>query len=152
MSLLKTYLPPLLAIHLLISAAVEGLFAWKFGHNARAVAAHVLVLAEWDLALVVLFRAFKAGSHHSDQGASWPDVTYRLMFAVTCTLQMHLYTLDVISNLSWGRNITAHLVTAFAPTIWSGREPFPVGPVGISAFACGTLALMTVMSFRLLDS
>ena len=74
------------------------------------------------------------------------------MFAVTCTLQIYLYTLDSISNLSWGRNVTAHLVTAFAPTIWSGKEPFPVGPVGISAFACGTLALMTVMSFRLLDS
>jgi len=149
MSQLKTYLPPLLAIHLLISAAVEGLFAWKFGHNARAVAAHVLVLAEWDLALVALFHAFSAGSH---EGASWPRVTYRLLFAVTCTLQIYLYTLDSISNLSWGRNVTAHLVTAFAPTIWSGKEPFPVGPVGISAFACGTLALMTVMSFRLLDS
>ena len=38
--------------------------------------------------------------------------------------------------------MTAHLVSAFAPTVWSGREPFPVGPIGITAFGCGTLLLI----------
>jgi glucan phosphoethanolaminetransferase (alkaline phosphatase superfamily) len=33
-------------------------------------------------------------------------------------------------------------VRAFFPTVWSGREPFPVGAVGITVFACGTLALV----------
>ena len=53
--------------------------------------------------------------------------------------------------MAWGRNITAHLVSAFAPTIWSGKEPFPVGAVGISVFACGTLALMMAGVWRLPD-
>src|SRR5207244_11782760 len=44
-----------------------------------------------------------------------------------------------VSNESWDRNMTAHLVSAFAPTVWSGKEPFPIGPIGITAFACGTL-------------
>ena len=152
MSQLKTHLPALIAIHLFVSAAVEGLFVWKFGHNARAVAAHVLVLAEWDVALVAVFRALVVLALHrgssSFESEPWPRVTCRLLFAVTCTLQVYLYALNLISNLSWGRNITAHLVSAFAPTIWSGKEPFPVGPVGISVFAGGTLALMMVLLAR----
>ena len=63
------------------------------------------------------------------------------LIGVTCTLQVYLYALNVISNLSWGRNITGHLVAVFAPTIWSGKEPFPLGPVGISASALGTFIL-----------
>lgn len=136
-------LPLFVGIHLLLSGAVEGLFAWKFGHNPRAVVAHLLVLAEWDLALAAVFRALVIVASH--QGASWPRLTYRILFAVTCTLQVYLYALDLISNLSWGRNITGHLVYVFAPTIWSGKEPFPVGAAGISAFAGGTLALMMVV-------
>ena len=40
---------------------------------------------------------------------------------MTCLLQTWLYVLNAISNLSWDRNMTAHLVAAFAPTIWSGK-------------------------------
>jgi arylsulfatase A-like enzyme len=69
--------------------------------------------------------------------------------ALTCTVQAYLYTLDAVSNVSWGRNITARLVTTFAPTVWSGKEPFPVGPIGISVFAIATLVVMlAVVSWR----
>jgi membrane-anchored protein YejM (alkaline phosphatase superfamily) len=51
--------------------------------------------------------------------------------------------LNLVSNLSWGRNMTGHIVVAFAPTIWSGKEPFPVGPLGITAFAGAIFVLMT---------
>ena len=61
-------------------------------------------------------------------------------------LQIHLYTLNMISNVSWGRNISEHLVVSFAPTVWSGREPFPVGATGISLFVLGTLAAVTAAS------
>jgi glucan phosphoethanolaminetransferase (alkaline phosphatase superfamily) len=121
---------PLIGVHLLASAAVEAAFVWKFGHNPRAIAAHVLLLAEWDLAMAALLGS---------------GLKLRLFFAVTCTLQIYLYTLNLISNLSWGRNISGHLVAAFAPTIWSGKEPFPVGALGISTFAVGTLALMVAI-------
>ena len=75
-------------------------------------------------------------------GRLWPAVTYRFLLAVTCTLQVYLYALNVVSNLSWGRNMTAHLVSAFAPTVWSGREPFPVGARRHQRVRVGTLALM----------
>ena len=35
--------------------------------------------------------------------------------------------------------MTAHLVVAFLPTVWSGREPFPVGRIGLTAFALGAM-------------
>jgi hypothetical protein len=47
----------LIGFHLCASAAVEAAFAWKFGHNSRAIASHVLLLAEWDIALVALLYA-----------------------------------------------------------------------------------------------
>lgn len=128
------------ALHLLVSAGVAGLFAWRFSHNPLAAAAHVLLLAEWDLALVALFSAFAAVSQ-----ARWPLIAYRTLMAITCTLQVYLYTLDAVSNISWGRNITARLVTAFAPTVWSGKEPFPVGPLGITAFGITTFLLMSAI-------
>ena len=59
---------------------------------------------------------------------------------LTCTVQGYLYTLDLVSNLSWGRNISWHLVSVFAPTIWSGKEPFPVARTGVTLFLGGTLA------------
>jgi hypothetical protein len=130
-----------IAFHLLASAATAAAFALQFGHKPRAVAAHILVLAEWDLALLSVLSALAAFSSHPD--ARWPRQTYRFLLAATCTLQVYLYTLSGVSNVSWGRNMTGHLVYAFAPAVWSGREPFPVGAFGISAFACGTLLLVT---------
>jgi glucan phosphoethanolaminetransferase (alkaline phosphatase superfamily) len=128
------------ALHLLATAGVAAIFASRFSHNPLATAAHVLLVAEWDLALVASFGAFVAISR-----ARWPLIAYRVLMALTCTLQVYLYTLDAVSNLSWGRNITARLVTAFAPTVWSGKEPFPVGPIGISSCAIATVVLMLVV-------
>jgi hypothetical protein len=138
-------LPVLIGIHLLLSAAIDGVLAWRFGHSARAVAAHILLLAEWDLMLLAVLSAAVAFSSHA--GARRARLSWRILLAVTCTLQAYLYALNVVSNLSWGRNMTGHLVYAFAPTMWSGREPFPTGAAGISLFACGTFAvLMAVFS------
>jgi len=123
-------LPLLLAIHLIVSAAAAAALAWGAGYGLRAVAAHTVVVAEWDLVLVLL------------AGLRLPRMTFRSLLAVTCTLQVFLYVLNVVSTLSWDRNMTAHLVSAFAPTVWSGREPFPVGPIGITAFVCGTILLI----------
>ncbi|HEX5107385.1 MAG TPA: sulfatase-like hydrolase/transferase [Vicinamibacterales bacterium] len=136
-------LPLFIGLHLLASAAAAAIFAWKFDHGVRAVAAHVLVVAEWDVALLTLAAA--AAALVSRQDVRWPFWTYRLLMAATFTVQAYLYALNVVSNLSWGRNITGRLVTAFAPTVWSGREPFPIGAPGITLFACGTLALMTAI-------
>jgi hypothetical protein len=122
-----------IAIHLVISAAAATVFAWQFGYTMRPVVAHVLLVAEWDLALAALMSALGA------------RLTYRFLMAVTCTLQIYLYSLHLVSNLSWGRNMSGHLVWVFGPTVWSGREPFPVGPMGISAFALGTFAVTTAV-------
>ncbi len=138
-------LAALVALHLLVSAAAAGVFVWQFGHSPRAVAAHVLMVAAWDLALVGVLGALVAWSSNK---RAWPGMAFGLLAAVTCALQVYLYALNVVSNMSWGRNITAHLVSAFAPTVWAGKEPFPVGPVGIGAFGCGTLALAVTIGWR----
>ncbi len=78
--------------------------------------------------------------------AALPGWACRLLPAATFACQIYLYALNFVSNVFWGRNITGHLVAAFAPTVWSGREPFPVGATGIGLFAVGTMALMTVAS------
>jgi glucan phosphoethanolaminetransferase (alkaline phosphatase superfamily) len=132
----------LIAVHLLLSAAVAAVFAWRFSLNPQAVAGHLLVLAEWDLALAALVGAIVV--FWTD--ARWPFPIFRFLLAVTWTIQIYLYALNLVSNLSWGRNITGRLVTAFAPTVWSGREPFPVGPIGIMAFGCSTLVLMLALA------
>jgi glucan phosphoethanolaminetransferase (alkaline phosphatase superfamily) len=121
-----------LAIHLIVSAAAAAALAWDAGYGLRAVAAHMLVVAEWDLVLVLL------------AGVRLPRAAFTFMLAVTCTLQISLYALNVVSTLWWDRNMTAHLVWAFAPTVWSGREPFPVGPIGITVFGSGALLLAAV--------
>ncbi|HEY6508467.1 MAG TPA: sulfatase-like hydrolase/transferase [Vicinamibacterales bacterium] len=139
--LLRPRLLVLIGLHLLLSAAAAGLFVWQFGHSPRAIAAHLLLVAEWDLLLLGALAALLAFSAPS---ALWPGRVYRCLMVATCTLQIYLYALNVVSSLSWGRNMTAHLVFAFAPTVWSGREPFPVGPVGISVFACATLLLVAL--------
>ena len=147
---MRPRLPLLIGVHLLLSAAAEALFAAQFGHNPRVVATHVLLLAEWDLALFLIVKAvasFVPGTirlrRDSGEISPWPGLAYRLLLAITCTLQVYLYALNVVSNTSWGRNMTGHLVVAFAPTVWSGKEPFPLGAVGISVVAIGTLLVMT---------
>ena len=147
---MRPRLPLLIGVHVLLSAAAEALFAAQFGHNPRVVATHVLLVAEWDLALFLIVKAvasFVPGTirlrRDSGEISPWPGLAYRLLLAITCTLQVYLYALNVVSNTSWGRNMTGHLVVAFAPTVWSGKEPFPLGAVGISVVAIGTLLVMT---------
>jgi glucan phosphoethanolaminetransferase (alkaline phosphatase superfamily) len=124
-------LPILLGAHLLVSAAAAVAFASQSGAGPRVVVTHVLLVAEWDLALLALVSALRL-----------PRQAFRVLLALTCTAQVYLYALNLVSNESWDRNMTAHLVSAFAPTVWSGKEPFPVGPIGISAFFGGTLLVV----------
>src|SRR5256885_5002590 len=125
-----------LIFHLVASAAIAAAFGWEFGAGPRAAAAHLLLVAEWDVALLLAFGALAAAGPRAD--VAMPRSTFRILFATTCTLQVYLYALNIVSNESWDRNMTAHLVSAYAPTVWSGKEPLPVGPIGISVFAAGT--------------
>ena len=137
---LRIRVPVVIGVHLLASAAIASLFVWRFGHAPHGVAAHVLLVAEWDLALFNAMSVLVA--LRRELGVRRAGLMFMLFLAVTCTLQLYLYALNLVSNLSWGRNITGHLVAAFAPTVWSGTEPFPLGPVGISVGAFGMLVLM----------
>jgi len=131
-------------IHLLLSGAVALTFMHYFGHHKLAVLMHIIVVAEWDAflllvlgGLVVLLPARRVG---------WARIACAGFPAATLTLQLYLYCLNVISNSFWGRNISSDLVVAFAPTVLSGREPFPVGARGAALFALGTLATTGVLS------
>src|SRR5713101_3543064 len=97
------------------------------------------------IAVHLLVSAAIAAAFAWQFGHSARTVAAHVLLAATCTLQIYLYALNAISNVSWGRNITGHIVIAFFPTVWSGKEPFPVGAIGISAFVCGPLALMTAV-------
>ncbi len=131
-------------IHLLVSAAAAAAFVLYFGHRWFAVAAHVAVLAEWDaLILIVLATAV---AFLRPRRAEWTLAACRFLPAATFTLQIYLYGLNVVSNAFWSRNVSGHLVAAFAPTVWSGKEPIPVGAPGIGLFVVGTVALMTALS------
>ena len=118
-------LPTVIGAHLILSEVVAGVFAWRFGQNPRVVLSHLLLVAEWDCVLLML-----------------PAAACRWLLTITCSLQAYLYVLDAVSNASWGRNVTGHLVVAFAPTVWSGREGFPIGKPGITLFFGGTFVLM----------
>jgi glucan phosphoethanolaminetransferase (alkaline phosphatase superfamily) len=131
--------PVFVALHVLLSGAVEAVFVWKFGHSPRAIAAHMTVVAEWDLTALAVARAVGIVS---PGGKAWQRRALPVILGLTCTLQVYLYSLNLVSNAGWGRNMTARLVVAFAPTVWSGREPFPVGQAGIIIFLCGAFALM----------
>jgi peptidoglycan/LPS O-acetylase OafA/YrhL len=123
----------LVSTHLLLSGAVAAAFAGYFNHNRFAVATHVGILAEWDaLALLALgaLVAFLPGRR-----IGWARFASRFLPAATFTLQIYLYALNIVSNSFWGRNITSHLIVAFAPTVLSGKEPIPVGAPGIGLFA-----------------
>ena len=126
-----------------VSTAIAAVFAWHFSQSPPGVAAHVLLLAEWDVMIAVI--AIALGTSRSQRDTRWPWHMFRALLVVTCTLQIYLYTLDAVSNASWGRNITGHVVAAFAGTVWSGQEPFPVGRAGITAFALGALTLMATI-------
>ena len=130
-------LAAVLAVHWAATVLVAAIFAWRFGQSPRGVFSHLFLVAEWDLLLAAL-----ATTVH------WRTSTvFRILLIATCTVQAYLYVLDAVSNASWGRNITGHVVTAFAPTIWSGLEPFPVGKPGIVIFLVGTFAAVAVIAW-----
>lgn len=131
--------PLFITIHLLVSGAAAALFAWRFGHVAHAAIAHVLLLAAWDLTLAAAVAAVRPFTSRGARAASW------IGMIATGTLQVYLYALNAVSNFSWGRNITGLLVVEFAPTVWSEKEPFPVGRIGISAFACATIVAIAAL-------
>ncbi len=131
----------LIGAHLLVSGLVEALFARQFGHHPRVIATHVLLIIQWDLALLSIVAAISSFV----RGERWPGLIYRILLVVTATLQVYLYALSAVSNSSWGRNMTGHLVLAFAPTVWSGKEPFPLGPFGITTFTLITLIVMATI-------
>jgi glucan phosphoethanolaminetransferase (alkaline phosphatase superfamily) len=139
-------LQTLIGIHLTATTVIAALFAWRFGHAVHGIAAHVLFLAEWDFMLAAIFTALSAW--HPRAEARRAGLALMAVMAVTCTLQVYLYALNLVSNLSWGRNITGHLVFAFAPTVWSGKEGFPVGRTGISVGAAGTFLLFLALASR----
>src|SRR5262245_40083635 len=135
-----------ISAHLILSTLVAASFAWRFGYTMRPVFAHAWLVAQWDLALVTLIGGLAAFS--SRLAAGRLRMIYLGVLTLTCTLQVYLYVLNLVSNLSWGRTMSGHLVAAFAPTVWSGREPFPVGRVGITVFFVGTLVLVAVFFAR----
>jgi len=120
--------PFLIGLHLFISTLAAVAFAWRFGQNPRVVLAHLLLVAEWDCLLLAL-----------------PAALFQSLLTITCSAQVYLYVLDAVSNASWGRNITGHLVVAFAPTVWSGQEAFPIGKPGITLFFGGTFVLIAAL-------
>lgn len=131
----------LVVAHLFASAAAAAGFAWRFGHAPQTVASHLLLVIEWDLLIVAVAQA-----------ARWRRAATVALFALTFTAQTLLYALDAIGNASWGRNVTLKLVAAFAPTVWSGREPFPVGKIGITLFIVGLLAFSASVAARWIRS
>lgn len=133
----------LLAAHLVLAGAVAAVFARAFGKSLHPVAGHLAVVALWDLALLGGLALLVSAVPHARRVTR---VACAVLPALTLAVQAHLYLLNLISNLSWGRNITGHLVAAFAPTIWSGREPFPVGRLGISLVVAGIVGLALLAS------
>ena len=129
----------MLLAHLVVSTAVAAAFAWRFGQSGGTVASHLLLLAEWDLLIVTAVRALPAPRRR---------ISAALLLAATFSLQAWLYAFDAIANASWGRNITGRLILAFAPTVWSGREPFPLRRTGIVAIAAATVLVMLALAWR----
>jgi glucan phosphoethanolaminetransferase (alkaline phosphatase superfamily) len=140
-------LPVAVVGHLVLSALAASLFVWRFGHAPHGIAAHVLLVAQLDVALLSLVGVLLV--FRPQVGVRRAGVLFMLLLAIVSTLQVYLYGLNFISNSSWGRNITGHLVSVFAPTVWSGREAFPLGPAGISVVALGTLLLMVGLATRI---
>lgn len=130
-------------VHLAVTAVAAATLTRQFGQDLRGVAAHTLLVAEWDLALLaIVLTAASAGSRRD---ARWPWLVFRALIVVTATVQVYLYVLDVVSNASWGRNITGHLVVAFAGTVWSGQERFAPGRAAIVGLGLGILAVVALI-------
>jgi glucan phosphoethanolaminetransferase (alkaline phosphatase superfamily) len=129
--------------HAVLSGAAAAAFAWRFGQTSWPVLAHAALVAEWDAVGIALLSALAAACPTRTR---WARTASAIWMAATLTLQVYLYVLDLVSNLSWGRNISGALVAAFAPTVWSGRETFPVAPVAVRAFIFGVPAVLFIAS------
>jgi len=126
-----------LVLHLAATTLVAAAFAWRFDHSAGSIASHLLLVAEWDLLVLMLARAVR-----------WPRAVTAVLFGATLAAQTWLYALDAIGDASWGRNVTWRLVSAFAPVMWSGKEPFPVARPGITLFLAGPFLAMLIVAAR----
>ena len=82
-----------LGAHLLLSAGIASAMAWEFGSGPRTVSTHVLLIAEWDFTLLAVLCAFAAIG--APARIRVPCRTYRFLLAVTCTLQVYLYALNI---------------------------------------------------------
>ena len=118
-------------------------FVRAFGQRWLAVPAHLLVVAEWDalLLLTLLLVAFLP-----ERRMRWARAACGVLPAATFAFQIYLYALNTVSNTFWGRNITGQLVVSFLPTVWSGKEPIPVGTAGIGLFTAAVIASMAIGS------
>src|SRR5689334_54316 len=55
----------LIGAHLLISGMIAAVFVWRFDQAAAGIAGHVLLIAEWDVAIATtLLLAGSASLHH----------------------------------------------------------------------------------------
>jgi glucan phosphoethanolaminetransferase (alkaline phosphatase superfamily) len=138
----RRYLLVFFALHVSVSALVAGAFVWSFGHSVQPAMAHAALIVEWDALMLTALVAMMACGLRPGR----MRIACGFLPAVTFTLQTYLYVLNIVSNLSWGRNISGQLVASFAPTIWSEREPFPIGRIGVSGFVLGTFVLMLICS------
>src|SRR5471030_3262550 len=98
--------------HLLVSGLTAFAFMRAFGHRKFAVVMHVIVLAGWDVLLLLFLGALVA--YAPPRRTAWVTRACAWLPAATFTLQIYLYALNVISNAFWGRNITLRLLAAFA--------------------------------------
>ena len=137
-------IPLAVATHVSISAAVAAAFAVSFGHSRLAILTHAVLLVEWDALVVVVLGALVVLV--PPRRAAWTRAACRALPAATLALQISLYSLNLVSNMFWSRNITGHLVAAFAPTVLAGKEPIPLGAPGIGLFAAGILAVVAAAS------
>ena len=130
--------------HVALSGLAAAGFALAFGSTWWAVLAHVVVVAEWDVLVLLALAASLAAGRPG--GGPRAITLCRAVPAVVVVLQVFLYTLNLASNTFWSRNVTGHLVAAFAPTVWAGKEPIPVGARGIGLFAAVVVALVALAS------
>jgi hypothetical protein len=71
---------------------------------------------------------------------------WRVLLIATCTVQAYLYVLDAVSNGSWGRNITGHLVTALcADNLVRGSNRFQSAAPESWRSLGGTFALVAAI-------
>jgi hypothetical protein len=106
----------LIAAHVLFSGAIATVFAHRFDQDSQEIAGHILLIAEWDLAIAAMLIALAKVRLK----ASW--AAFCSLLIVTSTLQVYLYALDAISNASWARERCGRGKSAFRSASWESRR------------------------------